>query len=227
MANNFETRDEDVALNDYRAYFEDKILRVWHLNGKKITVRITRVTKLTSEVYDVKTRSKEVQVQPKLELANRAGKALSLPLLLNKTNAKTISGLYGKRPSEWVGKLITLYPTQVEVGGEVKDGIRIENTPPPEAEPAKAGNGKRNKQGVTVLPAQPAAQVPAKPAAAQRVTVDEDGVVHDGDPYTDPDNALTEAASEREPGDDTDEPADSEPPPGALSTDRDTASLIT
>lgn len=215
MASNFSTRDEDMDVADYRAFFDSDILRVWHLNGKKITARITRVSKFTSEVFTQATGKREVKVQPKLELATRSGKAFPLPLLLNKTNAKTIAGLYGKKTGGWKGHLITLYPAQVEVGGKLTDGIRIENQVPAETE-AKPGNGKRNAQGVNVLP--PARHVVDIVAP----TVDADGVVHDGDPYTDA--AVTTAT--REPGDDTDEDApDSEPPPGTLSTDKAPASI--
>ena len=44
----------------------------------------------------------------------------------NKTNAKTIVRLHGsKKTEDWVGKEITLYKTQTDVGGEMKDCIRV------------------------------------------------------------------------------------------------------
>jgi hypothetical protein len=51
-------------------------------------------------------------------------------LVLNKTNAKTIAGLYGNDTDGWMGKQITLFPTQVDLRGEQVDAIRVRNKPP-------------------------------------------------------------------------------------------------
>jgi hypothetical protein len=48
-----------------------------------------------------------------------------LPLLLNKTNAKTIAQLYGNNPAAWVGQLITLFPSTTSVGGQECDCVRV------------------------------------------------------------------------------------------------------
>ena len=124
----FEPREEPVEANDYRAYFDSSVFRVWHLQGKQRVYRITRVTALTSEIVDRGVR--KVTRQPKLELATQKGTPVSLPLLLNKTNAKTIAQLYGKSPTDWVGKFVALYPTTTEVGGEMQDCIRVRNEIP-------------------------------------------------------------------------------------------------
>jgi hypothetical protein len=128
MTDRFEPREEELDTDDYRAFFESHILRVWHLQGKDRVYQITRVTALTSVIIDKGVR--KMQRQPKLELATRQGKPLPLPLLLNKTNAKAVAQLYGKRPADWVGKWVTLYPTTTEVGGETRDCIRVRNQPP-------------------------------------------------------------------------------------------------
>ena len=47
------------------------------------------------------------------------------PLVLNKTNAKTVSTLHGAETNDWKGKRITLYSTEVEFGGKTQLGIRI------------------------------------------------------------------------------------------------------
>lgn len=119
----FEAKEEDIAADDYRAYFDSSCFRVWHLAGKERTFKIARVTRLTSEM--VTGGKREVKKQPKLELVTQRGESVPLPLLLNKTNAGTIAQLYGNRPSEWVGKLITMYPTTTSVGGKEQDCIRI------------------------------------------------------------------------------------------------------
>jgi len=129
MANRFQPIEEEVDANDYRAFFNNDILRVWHLQDRERVYRITRVTAFTNEVVDDKG-DRKIQRQPKLRLETRKGTAVPLPLLLNKTNAKTIAQLYGKRPADWVGKLITLYPTTTEAFGKTQDCIRIRNQVP-------------------------------------------------------------------------------------------------
>src|SRR5687767_9451645 len=105
----FEAREEDLGATDWRAYFDSSCFRVWHLAGKERTFKIGKVTRLTSEM--VSGGKREIKKQPKLELANAKGETLPLPLLLNKTNAKTIARLYGNNPSAWTGKMITLIPS--------------------------------------------------------------------------------------------------------------------
>lgn len=145
MTDRFEPKEEELDADDYRAFFESHILRVWHLQGKQRLFRIHRVTALTSTIVDKGVR--KTTRQPKLELATRDGEIVPLPLLLNKTNAKAIAQLYGKRPADWLGKWIQLYPTTTEVGGETRDCIRVRNQIPG-TEPRR----KQNKQGNNVLP---------------------------------------------------------------------------
>lgn len=162
----FEPKEEEIDADDYRAFFESSILRVWHLQGKERVYRITRVTALTTEI--VQGRSREQKRQPKLELATRKGQTVPLPLLLNKTNAKTVAQLYGKRPSDWVGKWIALYPTTTDVGGETRDCIRIRNEIP---------GARRSKPGTAAAPAVP----PSEPATLDhdRAQLNDDGADDD------------------------------------------------
>ena len=46
-------------------------------------------------------------------------------LALNKTNSTTIAKQYGTDTDTWVGKPVTLYPTEVEFKGEMVESIRI------------------------------------------------------------------------------------------------------
>lgn len=140
----FEAKEVDISAEDYRAYFDSSVYRVWHLNGKERTYRITRVTRLDSEFRG------EARKQPLLRLEDSKGNAVPLPLALNKTNAKTVAGLYGNKPAGWVGKTITLYPTTTDVGGRTEDCIRIRNEDP--SKRARKGNGK----AAPALPASPA-----------------------------------------------------------------------
>jgi len=53
------------------------------------------------------------------------------PLILNRTNAKSITKLLGSAYVEdWSGKRITLYPTTTKFGGEVVECLRIRPTLP-------------------------------------------------------------------------------------------------
>lgn len=128
MAKQFEAIDEDLKSQDWRAYFDSTCLRVWHLSGKDRTFKIAKVTRLTSEM--VNGNKREVKKQPKLELIDEKGRPVPLPLLLNKTNAKTIAQLYGNNPAAWVGKTITLFATTTSFGSETKDCIRVRNQAP-------------------------------------------------------------------------------------------------
>ena len=45
--------------------------------------------------------------------------------LLNITCSKVIQGIYGRDPREWIGKLITIFPTTCEAFGETVECIRV------------------------------------------------------------------------------------------------------
>ena len=53
-------------------------------------------------------------------------------LVLNKTNSGVISDLYGDETDNWVGKMITMFPTQTDFAGKSVECIRIRiNAPQP------------------------------------------------------------------------------------------------
>jgi hypothetical protein len=53
------------------------------------------------------------------------------PFICNRTNAKTITKLYGSPYIEdWVGKTFTLFPTTTKVAGETVECLRIRPTKP-------------------------------------------------------------------------------------------------
>lgn len=158
MAKQFEAKEVDINAEDYRAYFDSSVFRVWHLNGKERTFRITRVTRLDSEFRG------ESRKQPLLRLEDGKGNAVPLPLALNKTNAKTVAALYGNKPAAWVGRLITLYPTTTDVGGRTEDCIRIRNEDP----------GKKARKGKAGAAAPPPEQLLPPPEQADYRDVTED-----------------------------------------------------
>ena len=64
-------------------------------------------------------------------------KGAQKPLLLNTTNTKSIIAMYGSKAADWVGKVITLYPSTCKFGRGMVDCIRVRATEaqsaPPEA----------------------------------------------------------------------------------------------
>ncbi len=137
---------EEFEADDIRAFYDSNVFRVWHLCGKERTFRITKVARITDSFRG------EVTQKALLYLEDRHG-PVDLPFALNVTNRETIKGLYGKRPKDWVGRLITLFPTTTEVGTETKDCIRVRNyDPATRMKPRKDGT-YTNRQGVRVLPA--------------------------------------------------------------------------
>ena len=52
------------------------------------------------------------------------------PMVLNKTNCKSIEKLYGAYQEDWVGKQITVYAAKVSAFGEQVDALRIRERKP-------------------------------------------------------------------------------------------------
>lgn len=151
---------EDFAAEDIRAFYDSSVFRVWHLAGKERTYKITRVQRITTEFRN------EIRKRAVLRLVDNKGREVPLPLELNATNRKTIQQLYGNRPQDWVGKLITLYPSQTDMAGQTVDCIRVRNSMPGKM-------ATRNKQGATVL--QPTAELRHEEADyAEGAALDED-----------------------------------------------------
>lgn len=99
----------------YKSYFDSKFIGAWDLLGKDVTVKIRKVEAETLTSVGGRTSKKPVVYFDKTEKA----------LALNKTNAKTIAGMYGTNTDAWVGRLITLYPTMTDMAGESVDAVRV------------------------------------------------------------------------------------------------------
>lgn len=54
----------------------------------------------------------------------------SKPMILNKTNCKTIEKLYGPFIEEWVGKRIIIAASKVKAFGETVDALRVKKAVP-------------------------------------------------------------------------------------------------
>lgn len=61
-------------------------------------------------------------------------------LVCNKTNGTTIGQLYGSNVDSWIGKRITLFPTQTDWAGSQVACIRVKLQPAAEPAPAPAAD---------------------------------------------------------------------------------------
>lgn len=145
---------------DYRSMFDSAYIGAWNLVDKKGRPREVTVT-ITDVKAETLNNGKSKNKKPVVYFAGSP-----LGIVINKTNAKAIAGMYGNDTTQWIGKLITLFPTQVQFGGETKDGIRVRPGIP---------KGGATPDGITAgpppVPGEPAPEsiVPAEP--------DADGVV--------------------------------------------------
>jgi len=114
---------------DARLLYPNKYIGAADLRGRDVTMTIDSVI-----VEDLKTSrgSEEKPIVRFAELANR-GKNKPHLWVMNKTNAMQIAGVLGSyEVDDWIGRRITLYPTQCEAFGETVDCVRVRPTAPPQ-----------------------------------------------------------------------------------------------
>ncbi len=92
--------------------FPSKFVAAHELLSQDVTVQIARVTQ--EEVGEDREK------RPILYFSG-----MNKGMVLNKTNAKRIAGLYGVDTNHWIGKSITLYPSETEYAGETVPCIRV------------------------------------------------------------------------------------------------------
>lgn len=107
--------------------FPSKYLAAADLNGKDLV--------LTIDSWEIDAVGIDEEQRPILHFKN-AEKGM----VLNRTNADTISAMYGPEVDDWVGKPITIYPTTTRYGKKTVACIRVREaklqTPPPSSPPA-------------------------------------------------------------------------------------------
>jgi hypothetical protein len=92
--------------------YDNKYIYAFDLKGRPAVVTMDRVA--------VGKLGKEQQKKPILYFVGK-----ERGLALNKTNARTIIGMYGPDVEKWRGKRITLFPTTCESFGSTVECIRI------------------------------------------------------------------------------------------------------
>lgn len=94
--------------------YPSNYLKADDLNGKSVTVTIQKV-----ELEEI-GQGRDKERKPVLYFRGK-----DKGVVLNKTNANTITKLYGGETDDWVGKAITLVPREVEFQGEMVLSIRV------------------------------------------------------------------------------------------------------
>ena len=87
-------------------------------------------------------------------------------LVLNRTNNRTIRGAYGDDVAGWAGKVIVLFRTKTDFGGELVDALRVRIQPPKQAKAAQTPPSQEA--------AIPAAATKPAPAASPEPEADPD-----------------------------------------------------
>jgi hypothetical protein len=104
--------------------FPSKYLKAADLNDRPALMTMSRV-----EIEDIGADEKK----PVLYFSKQ-----QKGLVLNRTNSKVISTIYGDDTDNWEGKLIVLFPAMVEFKGDTVEAIRVRKPKPQAAAPAAA-----------------------------------------------------------------------------------------
>jgi hypothetical protein len=106
--------------------FPSKYVKASDLNGRTVTLTIKELRVEEMGHGSEKERKAVVYFE-------RATKGL----VLNRTNAMIIAGLYGDESDDWRGCRITIYPTKVRAFGSMQDCIRVREEIPAQPKPAQ------------------------------------------------------------------------------------------
>jgi hypothetical protein len=154
--------------------FASQYLASKYLNGENLTAaKKFRIKDITEETLGQGANAK---VGPVLWFTNSK---LGLPL--NKTNLRTLKAAFGDDMKLWKNEIITVFPTKVEFGPKLVDGLRIRIPPPKEGSeaiapapaPAPASAQQKSSNG-SAAPAQPTAAEPTTTTPTAVVQPDPD-----------------------------------------------------
>ena len=143
----------------WKQYINLDYIGAYALDGKDLTVKIISVAQ---EQVTGPNGKQEMCMVAKLEGQKS--------LILNRTNAKTITKLYNSPfVEDWSGKYITLYPTTTRFGGETVECLRIRTVVPQVKRIDTAGAAATLRACTTLAELQ--AAYTALPKEAQTATV--------------------------------------------------------
>ena len=95
-------------------------------------------------------------------------------LVLNRTNNRTIRGVYGDDVAGWIGKLIVVFPTQAEFRGRLVGALRVRIPPPKQAKTSVGDALNSFAASPAKEAAKPAATAKPAPAASPEPEADPD-----------------------------------------------------
>lgn len=178
---------------DYDELFPGRFLKAVEFQGREVTLVISAVD--LEEMPDKKGNKvnkdgERVKVKPLVTFAKPNGQPVEKQLVLNRTNAECLKGMFGRKVAQWVGKRVTLYPVTVEAFGEEKPAIRVRGSPDVAQDMTielQLGQ-KTRKATMKKTGAAPTAKANGKPAAtpatadAAKATILAEAIAEDGVP---------------------------------------------
>lgn len=112
---------------DWRALFKGSYLVAVEFGGREPTFMIRGVDTINLEQEDGQTKPKAIVFFDDAKGDGYAG--CDRGWVLCKTSAMCIAAMFGNETDAWIGKRVTLYATDVQVGKEKKPGIRVKGSP--------------------------------------------------------------------------------------------------
>lgn len=157
---------KDSWRDDWQLAFPSRYIGAQHLHGRDVTLTISRVELELLEMFrQGKTEKKRKLILFFKELEGRGEDEPSM-LLMNKTNSRTVAGLFGKSVDAWVGKAVTLFATEVEAFGKSQEAVRIRS---------KVPSAKTRQQQTSAASPAPG-DAPSAPTSAAGRPGDEEGL---------------------------------------------------
>jgi hypothetical protein len=108
----------------YDECFPGRFVKAGEFKGKDVTLTIDH-TEL--ELLPTDKGGQEVRGIWYFREKNKLGQPIQISM--NRTRGECIKAMFGKVPSEWVGKRVTFYPTTDKLGRETVDCIRVRGSP--------------------------------------------------------------------------------------------------
>lgn len=170
---------------DYDQLYPGRFLKAGEFQGRAWTMQIEEI------------RLEELEGEKgKRERGILMFKGAKKGLVLNRTNGECLKAMWGRATRDWIGKRVTLYPTNVPFGKEMKLAIRVAGSPDIPADISfELKLPKKKGQVVTLRKTTSGARTTSAPATAQPAP---------------PVPPKTQAPDTRSPAD---FPPESEPPP--------------
>lgn len=103
----------------WRKCFNNDYIGSWDIPEGGVVITIDDV-----KVGELEGQKGEKSKAPLVHFSTEKGRSPK-PFVCNRTNAKTISMMYGNRTEDWHGKEIELYATTCEAFGDTVECIRV------------------------------------------------------------------------------------------------------